>query len=117
MQKKSPEDDFDLGYRGGHDEIALRAMSYVKLCTELEDAKPGTTKHMLLECEKRRRDSIPASEPAVAEPHHASKPAPKPSIDEKHWSDKPLGKIWLGIVTAVLIFIALYLLRTHLGIS
>ena len=117
MQKKSQEDDFDLGYRGGHDEIALRAMSYVRLCTEIEDAKPGTTKYMLLDSEKRRRDSVQVPEPAKPEPDHTGEKATNPSNQPKEWHEKPLGKIWLTVAGAVLVILVAYLLKTHLGIS
>jgi hypothetical protein len=121
MQKKSPDDDFDLGFRDGHDEIALRAMSYVRLCTEIEDAKPGTTKYMLLESEKRRRDSVQVSEPTKSEPHHAGEPAAKPSnhvpTPEPHWWKRPLGIVWLGIVGVAMGAVVIYLMKTHLGIS
>ena len=116
MQKTSPDDDFDLGYRGGHDEITLRAMSYVKLCTEIEDAKPGTTKYMLLESEKRRRDSVPASEPAKAEPNHTREEAAQPPNQSHDWTNKPLGKIALPVIVAALVLLVGYLLKTHLGI-
>ena len=121
MQTKSPEDDFDLGFRGAPDEIEARAMSYVRLCTEIEDAKPGTTKFMLLETEKRRRDSVQLPEPANSKPDHAGSestgPHDKPIPNEPHWWKRPLGMIFIGVSTPTLAAIVLYLLAVHFGVS
>ena len=47
-------------------------------------------------------------------------PASSPPADikdkTKEWHDKPLGKVGIGLFIAVLAFLAIYLLRSHLGI-
>ena len=117
---QSEEDFFHLGFHGAHSDDQLRAMSYVWLCSELESAQAGTTKYMLLESEKRRRDSVQASEPAKSEPHHAGQKPAQPHNDpipkEPHWWKRPLGMTFLGVSIPVLSALVLYLLATHLGI-
>ena len=114
----SDNDDFLSGLHGLPDQLKLQAMSDIKLYSELEFAKLGTTKYMFLEAEKRRRETlnVQASEPTKAEPNHAPEPAAKPTDNPKYWAEKPLGKIWIAIVTAVLVLLATYLVKTHIGL-
>jgi hypothetical protein len=77
MQNQSDEDYLELDYKDGHDETQLKAMSYVRLCSLLEDedAPPNTASHMLLATEKRRRDSAQTTEPTKPDPTmHPRKP-------------------------------------------
>ena len=50
-------------------------------------------------------------------PNPTSGPAAAIEDKAKDWHDKPLGKIGIGIFVAVLAFLAIYLLRSHLGIT
>ena len=102
------DDDLTLGYRGGKDQTTLRAWSYLKLCSELEDAKHGTTAYMLIEAEKNRRDSIPSEQ-------LTSKPRDKPAPD--HWYKKPVPVIVLGVLIGCVLLAIRYVLTTHFKIS
>ena len=121
MQNKSPEDDFDLGYRGAPDEIELRAMSYVRLCSEIDDATVGTTKFMLLETEKLRRDSVQIAEPAKAKPGRAGEKTPDPGGDvvppKPHWWKQPIGIIGIGLVIAALGSLLNHVFKTNFGLN
>lgn len=112
---QSAEDHFLLGFHDAKDNEALNAMSYVQLCSELELSSAGTTKYMLLEAEKRRRDLHISDKESDAKPNHAAQKSPYPTNDIKHWSDKPLGKIWTMVVGGVALAFTLYLLRAHFG--
>ena len=105
---QSDEDFFRLGLHRAFSDRQLRAMSYVRLCSELESAKAGTTAHMLIESEKRRRDSLPAEKPAE-EPRH--KPAPD------HWYKKPIPVIIIAVVVGCILLAIRYLLRKHFNLD
>ena len=116
MTKQSEEDHFIIGFHGAPDDEQLRGMSYVELCSKLETAKAGTVRYMLLETEKRRRDSHPPDKPANVKPSHAADPSTKPANDIKHWSDQPVGKIGIGIAIGVLVLCAVFVLRHYLSL-
>ena len=107
MIEESEEDYFLLGFNNGHDQAALRTMSYVALCSHLEDATKETTRYMLLEAEKRRRDSLPAEQPA-------EQPGQKPSPD--HWYKKPVPVIIIAVVGGCILLTIRYLLRKHFNL-
>lgn len=106
------EDNFLLGYHGGHSNEELKAMSYIHLCSELELATPGTTRHMLLAAEKRRRDSE-----QLAVPNHAAKPSPNPTDHVKHWCNKPIGQVGIGVLIIALGALVTHLLKSHFGLN
>lgn len=113
---QSAEDHFLLGFHDAKDNEALNAMSYVQLCSELELSSAGTTKYMLLEAEKRRRDLHISDKESDAKPNHAAQKSPYPTNDIKHWSDKPLGKVGIGLFIGILVLCAAFLLRHYLAL-
>jgi hypothetical protein len=50
----------------------------------------------------------------LAVPNHARKPAKGPSNNEKEWFDKPLGRIAIGLVIGVLVFLTVTVITAHL---
>ena len=112
---QTAEDHLLLGYHGAQDDEKLHAMSYVQLCSELELSSAGTTKYMLLEAEKRRRDLHISGKEPDAKPNHAAQNSSRPPDDIKHWSDKPLGKIGIGLFIGILVLCAAFLLRHYLA--
>jgi hypothetical protein len=117
MTKRSDEDELLLGYHGAHGIDELHSMSYVRLCSELELSNSGTTRHMLLEAEKRRRDSINAAEPAKTKPNHTGQESSDPPNQGKSWHEKPLGNVALSVVAATLALLVAFLLSKHFGIA
>ena len=114
---QSDQDNFLLGFHGGHTNEELKAMSYVQLCSEMELATPETTRYMLLETEKRLRDSIKPSEPPKTKEDHGAQEATTPPNTEKNWHEKPLGNIALSVAGATLALLVAYLLSKHFGIA
>ena len=89
-------DDFLLGFHDGHNSEELAAMSYIQLCSEIEHSKPGSTRRMLLESEKLRRDSkLIIHDPTDNEAAHPTGTERQP---ERNWWEKPIGQIGIGIV-------------------
>ena len=105
---QSKDDFFRLGLHGAHSDEQLRAMSYVRLCSELESASTGTTKYMLLESEKRRRDSVPTKEAST-------KPANRPGPD--HWYKKPIPVIVIAVIGGCFVLGIRYVLRKHFNLD
>ena len=112
---QSEEDHFRLGFHGAHSNEQLKDMSYVQLCSELESSSNGTTKYMLLEAEKRRRDSHISGKEPNAKPDHAAQVSSNPPNDVKHWSDKPVGKVGIGLTIGILVICAVFVLRHYLS--
>lgn len=110
----SEEDDaFTRGFHDIPEDAQLRAMSYVALCDALHQATPGTPAFMVIEAEKRRRDSAPEDRDVVGDV--GKKPVQKPGPD--HWYKKPLPVIVIG-VTVFLIGMAIrYVLRHRFGLD
>ena len=107
--KPQTEDDFfRLGFHGAYSEGQLRAMSYVSLCSELESASTGTTKYMLLESEKRSRDSVPTEKPSA-------KPTNKPGPD--HWYKERIPVIVIAVIGGCLVLGIRYVLRKHFNLD
>ena len=102
--KQDAEDDFILGYRGGQDQATLRAWSDIKLCSELEDAKPGTIAYMLIQAEKHRRDLIPPEQPTTK---------PRDRLGPDHWYKKPIPVIALAVVSGCILLVIRYVLKVH----
>jgi hypothetical protein len=109
---QSDQDNFLLGFHGGHANEELKAMSYVQLCSEIELATPGTTRYMLLETEKRRRDSE-----QLAVPNHAAKPSPNPTDQVKHWYNKPIGQVGIGVLIIAIGAFVTHLLKSYFGLN
>ena len=73
-------------------------------------------KFMLLEAEKRRRDSIQDTEQTNPKKHHTGHEAANPSDNKDSWADKALGKIAISAIATVVAFYLLWLFRAHLGL-
>jgi len=118
---QSDDDDFLLGYHGGHSDEELKAMSFVHLCSQLELATPGTTRYMLLETEKRRCDSVQILEQTKTKPDHTRKEAAEPSSNKhepkRRWPEEPVGIIGLGVVIIVIGALVTHLLKSHFGLN
>jgi len=108
---------FLIGFHGAHEDEALQAMTYVRLCSELESSTTGSTKFMLLEAEKRRRDSVPTTKHSDSKKHHAPQESTSPRNNIKDWYEKPLGKIALSVTAATITLFVAYLLSKHFGIA
>jgi hypothetical protein len=117
------EDGFIRGYHDIPDDHVLRAMSNISLYDALASAKPGTTAHMVIEAEKRRREVLPiATSSVTADPANSpnnpmdtrfkasTEPVVKSPEDNPSWDNTWYGKVAIGLA----IFFIGYLL-THLG--
>ena len=112
MSPQSEEDHFTLGFHGAPSDDELRTWSYVQLCSRLESAQPGTVKHMVIEAEKRRRDSE-----QLAVPDHAAKPTPNPPEHVKHWYNKPIGQVGIGVLIIAIGALVTHLFRSYFGLA
>ena len=101
------QDGFIRGFNDIPDDSQLRSMPYIQLCDLLSSCDAGTTKFMVVEAEKRRRDALSAEGQNVVA-QVGKEPSENPTTD--HWCKKPTPIIFWGVVTG---FIVLVLLGKH----
>ncbi|MBI1887994.1 MAG: hypothetical protein HYS19_06430 [Nitrosomonadales bacterium] len=52
----------------------------------------------------------------VSVPHTAGNPTASPSNAIKEWHEKPIGKVGIGLAIAIIAFLAVYVIKSHLGL-
>ncbi|MDP1679383.1 MAG: hypothetical protein Q8L02_04580 [Candidatus Nitrotoga sp.] len=116
IEQKAAEDAFLRGYHDIPDDAKLQNMSFVELAALLSSCENGSARFLVVEREVNLRKNQDAA-------HGLGKienPTPKPSADianhPHNWHDMPLGKIAIGVTTAVLGAFVIYLLINHAGI-
>ena len=112
--RSDAEDDLVRGFRSAPDETELKAWSYVRVCNDLEQAKAGTTRYMVIETEKRRLDSLSETgkEAAQASINQERK---EPTPD--HWYKKPIPVIALSVTAGLVILGIKYILKHKYGVD
>ena len=112
--KADAEDDLIRGYSSAPDELELKAWSYVRVCNELEQAKVGTTRYMIIEAEKRRLDSLLEARKEAAQ---AGVKQERKDPTPDHWYKKPIPVIALSVTAGLLILGIKYILKHKYGIE
>lgn len=85
------------------DDTTLKTMSYVDLCELLAKCNEGTTKFMVVEAEKQRRDN---------ESKNSSS-----NNSHDHWYKKPLPIIAWSVFAGCLVLLVRHLLVKYVGIT
>lgn len=85
----------------------LRAMSYVQLCSLLENSASGSTRYFIVEAEKKQRDALLLAKEVDV------KIGKKPTPD--HWYKKPVPVICTTVIASAVTLIVRQVL-IHYGL-
>jgi hypothetical protein len=112
IEQRAAGEAFLRGYHDIPDDEKLRQMSFVELAALLSSCENGSARYLVVEQEMFRRRNGNSAEV----PNPSAAPSTDVADSKNEWHEKPLGKVWLTVVGGILLALALYLLKTHIGL-